>query len=180
MDYDNNPVSVMAKCSYDEYREYFMFSLFRATRFLFSKRMLSFPILIILTTTLAIISHYNTFVVFCDVALILIYVFFIFVISYFPRKNFKIIEKLYSSGIFFEFRNNDFSVNQSNDLYTGEGKMKYEVIYKVYETETMFYIYTAPGQAFFINKDNITEENSNSLRTILQNKINKKKFVKYF
>lgn len=180
MDYDINPLRVKSQYSYDDYREYFIFSLFRGKRYSVGIRLffIGYPVLIALVTLSAIIYGPDSFLIFSDAALILIYAVFLFMIYYLPRKNYKNIGKLFTSGVIFEFRNNDIIAKQSNNLYDGEGTLKYEALFKVYETKKMFYIFIAPNQAFLINKNGIIDDTPDSLRQILQSKVDKKKYIK--
>lgn len=182
MDYDISPLKVKSQYSYEDYREYYMFSLFRGKRYRLGIRIffIAYPALIALVALMTIYSGPDPFLIVCEVILVFIFVLFLFMIYYFTRKNYGNIKKLFTSGVIFEFRNNDFIIKQKNNLYTGESAIKYEALYKVYETETMFYVFITPRQAFLINKNGIIDDNPNSLRTILMNEVDRKKYIKCF
>jgi len=78
-----------------------------------------------------------------------------------------------------EFIFNDDSINTTTtgDMSTGASTIKYEAVYKVYETDNAFYIFLSPKQALLLTKKDIVAGTSEELRKLLQSKIAHEKYI---
>ena len=84
---------------------------------------------------------------------------------------------LFNADLEIVFREDDFSTRQSGDLVSGEARLKYESIQKVYETRDALYIYTAPGAAVLLAKDAFARGAPEDLRKLLAAKLPRGKYI---
>lgn len=179
MNFDINPITANVENTYELYKEYYIFSVFKigARKYLRWFFLIIYPLLIIITTAEAIILEFDSFLFFCDILLILLFIYMIISIRLGAKKYYKTIQKIFAGIVSYTFKNDEFSVYLSNNACTGETIMRYDSIYRIYETETMFYVFISSKQAYLISKSCIIGGSATDLRTLFQSKIESKKFI---
>jgi len=91
-----------------------------------------------------------------------------------PRLQYKHFKKLLEAPQKLQLFADFFTVESDTAQFSGKTSMKYEALYKAYETDDMFYLYINKYQAHLLPKAALGEEAIQELRSILHAKLGEK------
>lgn len=75
----------------------------------------------------------------------------------------------------YEFDKTELRTKATNTGVNGEGTISYKTIYKIYETDEYFYIYTSKYSAIILRKSDIIEGSPEKLKNLLKGLVPLKK-----
>jgi len=172
-------VEVRTRYTLELYRDYYWFSLFRGKKYRQGKT--AFHIISVLMFLLMICSFIWLDVVFTravTTAMSAICVLFYLMAFTRPKRYVKRSPVLFETDTEFVFNNDSFITIQTGDITNGTSTTRYEALYKVYETNAVFYMYLTPVQALLISKCDIIKGTPKELQSILSTKLAAKKYIK--
>jgi len=178
MERETDMVEFETKYTYERYKQYYWFSLFRGKYYRYSKA--TFPFITALMIALAILSF--TWIdsilsaVISTVATVICILFYVLA-SIMPKRYVKQSPALFQGSITIIFNEDDFSTIQTGDIASGTGITKYEALNKVYETKDTFYVYLTPVQALLLAKKDIVKGTPEELRGLLKSKLPQGKYI---
>ena len=174
----NDMIEFETKYTYESYKQYYWFSLFRGKYYRYGKATL--PLITVLMIALAILSFTwidsILFAVISTVAAVICILFYVLA-SIMPKRYVKQSPALFQSSMTIIFNEDDFSTMQTGDIASGTGITKYEALNKAYETKDTFYVYLTPVQALLLAKKDIVKGTPEALRGLLQSKLPKGKYI---
>lgn len=92
-------------------------------------------------------------------------------IQYKSAKKFADIENNYI------FKDDELSTTSNNAQYNGSSTMKYEMIFKVYESKDYFFIYINKMQAYIVDKSQIIDGTAEEIRAAILKYLPPKKYI---
>lgn len=108
-----------------------------------------------------------------EVLLVLLLLFRWFIM---PRINFNLNKIAKNNTNEYIFKDETFSVSCESNGMSGNSEIKYKNIRCFYETKEYIYVYINMNQAFIVEKDSISSENFEALRTHLLETMENKKY----
>jgi len=171
-------IQVETKYTYESYKQYYWFSLFRGKYYRYG--ITTFPFITALMIVLAILSftwlHSALAAAISTVGTIICILFYVMA-SFMPKRYVKQSPSLFQSSMTIIFNEDSFSSMQTGDMSSGAGITKYAALNKVYETKDMFYVYLTPVQALLLTKKDIVKGTPEELRSLLQSKLPHSKYI---
>ncbi len=155
--------------TYDKYLELNRFNTFKVKKTAMVILIVSISIIFLCGVLMIILGEYSDAVIYIALA-IAFTVFFIFLPTLQTRKIFK-SDKMLQQKIKnnFEFYNDRIEASNTK----GNSKLKYEDLYRVYETDKAFYMYLNRIQVFMLSKDSFIIGDAEKLANLLQEKLGK-------
>ena len=98
----------------------------------------------------------------------------------YPRINFQLVgPNLCNSSDAYTFRADEFYVSSNSPKISSNSQTKYDALYKVYETDTSFYLYINLSMAYIVEKDKIENGTPMDLRNLIKPHLPPKKYRFY-
>ena len=171
-------VEVETKYTYESYKQYYWFSLFRGKYYRYGKVVFHF------FTALAIVIAILSFAwldsvlagVISTVSTV-IFCWYYLMAFVRPKRYVKQSPSFFQTGHRFIFDEDSLSVMQTGEIASGTSTAQYSALIKVYETREMFYVYVSPVQAFLLAKKDIVKGTPEELRGLLQSKLPHGKYI---
>ena len=180
MESEDKKLEITTKITYDIYRKYHMFSLFRGR--LYKRGPAIFFIIVIIGGGISLFSGLSFGFDLVDILLLsvlfLMTLFMIFLLFISPKIYYKSSKTLIEAEVRYDFWEDYMVVEAESELANGSSKITYSALHKVYEIEELILLYLNNRQAYIIPKKSCTEEDINNLRIILERKV--EKYVNYF
>ena len=171
-------IEVNTKYTYEGYKQYYWFSLFRGKYYRYSK--VIFHIFTVLAVVIAILAftwlHSVPAAAISTVGTVAF--FWLYLMSIIrPKRYVKQSPALFQSGYTFIFDEDSFSTMTTGDITSGTSTAQYSALIKVYETIEVFYVYITPVQAYLLPKKDIVKGTPEELRGLLQSKLPQGKYI---
>jgi len=161
---DEDPIIVSTAHTFDELKVFQRFNSRKIRYFLIALLLLILFLSSANADTMPILETFLFLGIFAAI--------FLFVSGIFYTKNqYERATKTLSNGLTFHFKNSQFDVINEHPDYAAQGYVPYERIHRIYETDTMFYIYVNREKAFLISKSGIQNTDPARLRIILKSKV---------
>ena len=171
-------VELGTKYTYESYKQYYWFSLFRGKYYRYSKVMFRFFTALSIVIAILSFTWLNSVLAAVISTVGIIAFFWIYLMSFVrPKRYVKQSPALFQSGYTFIFDEDNFSIMQTGDITSGTSTAQYSALIKVYETKEMFYVYVTPVQAYLLPKKDIVKGTPEELRALLQSKLPKGKYI---
>lgn len=172
-------IELNTKYTYEGYKQYYWFSLFRGKYYRYGKAIFHF------FTVMAIVFAILSFT-WLDLGFVgvistvgIVAFFWLYLMSFIrPKRYVKQSPALFQSGYTFIFDEDSFSIMQTGDIVSGTSTAQYSALVKVYETRENFYVYITPVQAYLLAKRDIVKGTSEELHCLLQSKLPQGKYIK--
>ena len=164
--------------TYESYKQYYWFSLFRGKYYRYGKAVLHFfTVLAIALVILSVTLHYRvlTSIIAAIGAVILISYHILAFVR--PKRYVRQSPSFFQTGHTFIFDEDSLSIMQTGEIASGSSTAQYSALIKVYETREMFYVYVSPVQAFLLAKKDIVKGTPEELRGLLQSKLPHGKYI---
>lgn len=171
-------IKIETKYTYEMYKQYYWFSLFRGKHYKFCKILIH--LFMAMSLVLVILSFTLLDGILARVAATISMLAFLrFYLKYFirVRRYIKQAPSFFEGCNTFIFDDDSFSTTQTGEMASGTGTMQYSALFKVYETRDMFYAYVSPSQAILLAKKDIVEGTPEELRTLLRSKLQQDKYI---
>lgn len=171
-------IEIETKYTYEVYKQYYWFSLFRGKNYRYG--IATFPFVSALMFVLAILSFtwfdsmLSTVISTTGTVICVLFYLMAFLL---PKRYVKHSPALFQSGLTLIFNEDSFTTTQTGDLASGTGITSYKALIKIYETRDVFYVYMTPVQALLLPKKDITKGSPEELRSLLQSKLPKGKYI---
>ena len=175
MEYDAPPIVVHSRYTYEEYNEFSAFCLYKTKHY----KALNTFVLILVPVMIAVIF-------FCDPdsfsrtmgwILLALYPFYLASLFLIPKIGYQQMLKLVSGGVTFTFENDEIHIDTlSGGAYKENAVMRYELLVKIYETPTMFYLFIPGTNAYLVSKRGFLSGSPEELRSLLAGKIGSKQY----
>ena len=171
-------VELGTKYTYESYKQYYWFSLFRGKYYRYSKVIFHFFTALAIVIAILSFTWLNSVLAAVISTVGIIAFFWIYLMSFVrPKRYVKQSPALFQSGYTFIFDEDNFSIMQTGDITSGTSTAQYSALIKVYETREMFYVYVTPVQAYLLPKKDIVKGTPEELRGLLQSKLPKGKYI---
>lgn len=170
MDYDANPVQVYTRYSYEELKRYQKTFARKSNRLLLPV-LIVFGLLVLGLLIFMFVFPDSLYDMLPGLVLIAIAVLLELAILnswFFTKKAYANATRLFQNGSYFSFCNNDVVISTEQQDHVGQSRVAYNIIYQVWETRTMFYIYISKRQAYLISKQGFQTGSPDELRALLQ------------
>ena len=170
-------VEVITQTTYDDYRKYYMFSLFRGRLYKIG------PILFFVISVLGITSSlflgfshgFDALTILLLALLSFLIILMIFLMFIQPKLYYKSARSLVESTTKYSFGEEYMIAETNSESTNGSSKIMYNALHKVCEIDDLFFIYISNVQAFVIPKKCCSPEATREVRSILQSKVKKYK-----
>lgn len=171
-------IEIETKYTYESYKQYYWFSLFRGKYYRYGKAIFHFFMALALVITILSFTLLNSIpaAIFSTVSIVAF--FWLYLMSYIrPKRYVRQSPALFQSGFTFIFDEDSFSIIQTGDITSGTSTAQYSALIKAYETRETFYVYVTPVQAYLLPKKDIIKGAPEELRTLLQSKLPQGKYI---
>ena len=173
MENKENGIKIITKITYDMYKKYCKFSLFRGKFYKIEPPLIYIVSAIVLLLSLSLGLSYGFEVM--DIAVILIFTIItvvltvmLFVLPKLYYKSSKISSESTNEYKFFE---EYLTIESDSELVYGSSRIGYAALYRIYEVDDFIFIYISNAQAFIVPKENCSPSDVDELRNILQGKV---------
>ncbi len=175
MESNNKIVEVITQGTYDIYKKYYMFSMFRGKMYklgpiLFYVINIVGILVVILSGTYSGFEAVDIIVLTILILMDLIMILLMFII---PKRYYRSAKNIIESTNKFRFTEEYMEVESTSELANDTSHIMYNALNRVCEIEDMIFIYLSNSQAYIIPKKDCTPENIQKLRTILNSKVKK-------
>lgn len=171
-------IEIETQYTLDAYKEYTWFAMFRGKHYRAHK--VAFAFLTAFAIFLLCISVFwlhrdlaiavSAFSVVCCVVLYIVALVR-------PGQYYKKSPLLFQTKIKFVLDDDALSMTQAGAIASGTSTMRYDALYRAYETKNAFYLYISPLQAYLLTKKDVVKGTPEELRALLQSKLPPKKYV---
>jgi hypothetical protein len=170
-----NIVETETIITYELYRTYYLFSLFKGKLYKQMPRLIfSGGIFGIIVSLFSVFSFgFEPIRIIIPVTLTVVLILMTYLLVYFPKKYYNSASKVLGSSIKYKFTRDYFYAESNGESASGSSQIKYDALYKAYETDEMVYIFIDNRQAYPLEKKNFNSEDFQQLREVLQNKLGK-------
>jgi hypothetical protein len=177
-------VEVVTDNNYQKYKDFIRFSLFRGKYYRFGFP--SFIALVILALAIFVLTvltiEMDTFLTVLFIFLFTVILLFAYLYFVLPVTGYK-KARSWAKGIrlIYRFGEDDFTLktdNTENSDFVDDAKLKYNIIFRIYETDKAFYLYLSKAQAFIISKSDIIAGSVDDLRELLVKNTPPKTYIK--
>ena len=109
---------------------------------------------------------YNTFKTFGVYVFMLVFVSFFLCYMYFlfPGLQYKRMGNFSEVENVFVFTDDQVTISQNKEGYDGTAVLRYDMIYKVYETSDYFFLYQNKNAAYIVDKSTISNSEAEQIR----------------
>lgn len=171
-------IEIETQYSLETYTKYFWFAQFKGKYYRFVKATFHFvsALMIFLLFQSFFWRHSSSAItVFAVGSAICV---LIYVMSYIrPKQYVKKCPLLFQTKNIFVFNDDAILLSQEGNIACGTGTVKYEALYKAYETNHAIYLYISPVQAYLLSKKDFVKGTPDQLRILLQTKLSPKNYV---
>jgi len=169
-------IEATTSIDYAAYRKYYIFNFFLGKRSPWQPRLLvALPPLMTAAFLLLFLKDpadiVNLIGLVLSVAFGLILAVVILVM---PRGYYRNVEKILSVPVRFRFSADSFEVRTAAQSLAEPSSLKYERLYKVYETPQFFYLYLSATRPLILGKDDFSAGTADGLRQLLAAKIGRR------
>ncbi|MBU3179199.1 YcxB family protein [Clostridium estertheticum] len=171
MEIKNNEVKIITQITYDIYKKYCRFGMFRGRLYKVQPILIYIigALIIPLTLYLGFTFGFNTM----DIVAITVLPIIIILISYSmfiaPKVYYKSAKNINSISKY-NFSEEYMTTESTSKLSNGFSKIMYSALHRVYEIDDLILIFISKTQAFIIPKKDCSSQNIIDLRRILQSK----------
>ena len=166
-------IEVKTKYTLEMHKEFLSFLFFRGEYYRYKRR--SFTWLGILLIVLWGILYFSMSFSLLPCILLAVGIFVLLWAHLIPavlsRQNVKEASSIMQTGLNIVFGEKDISISSEADTISGTSKLRYNALYKVYETKKDFYIFVTPVVAFLVSKMDFLRGAPDEFRALLQLKI---------
>lgn len=174
MNVSSNQIVIITQATYDIYREFYIFTLFRGPLYKYG------PVLFYITSIVGISISlfsglsfgFDAIIVTLLIVLLVMILLMSFLIFISPKIYYKSGRKLIELPSKYTFTDTFISVESQSEAASSLSKIAYSSIHSIYETNTTIYIFLSNTQAYILPKKDILD-----LRMIFANRV--KKFRNY-
>ncbi|WP_160673392.1 YcxB family protein [Clostridium sp. C8-1-8] len=167
---------VKSTMTYDIFKKYFLFSLFR--RKSYKQRLAIFCIIFSIGGVVSLYSIISFGFDAINTILLLMLLVLAFLMTYLvifaPKNYYKTAKKVIENPTIYRFTSEYIEVELIAEAISGNSIIKYDSFHKIYEIGDMFYLYISNRQAHIVPKNDIEEETLKKLRIIFKSKLGKK------
>ena len=177
MEYKDRIIEITTQGSYDLYKKYYMFSLFRG-KYYKQGPILTFIVAIagiIVALTSGISFGFEVVDITVLIILTLMIILMLFLIFVLPKLYYKSARNFAESTNKYRFTDEYMLVESSSNLTKGSSQIEYSALHKVLEIDEMILIYISSSQAFVIPKKDCFSGDIQYLQKLLKSKVKKYK-----
>jgi hypothetical protein len=176
---EKNSIEIISKLEYNDFKKYWIFCLFKGKYYKFG------PILfwiICITGILIVTSSGLTFgFETSDIFAVAFFIVFMLLMAYLmylsPKLYYKSATILRESISKYNFGEEYMTIESVSNSTNGFSQIRYENLFKVYESDEYLFILISNKQSFIIRKNNNSADDIEATRKILQSNV--KKYVNY-
>ena len=162
--------------TYDTYKKYFLFSLFR--RKSYKKHLVMFSVISFIGILAAlfsiILSGFDIINTVLLLLLVFLDIFMAYTVIFAPKNYYNTAKKVLENTTIFRFTSEYLTVEATAEAASGNSTNRYEALHMIYEVNEAFYLYISSRQAYVVPKSHVNEEVLEQLRTIFRSKLGKK------
>lgn len=167
---------VRSVITYDSYKKYFMFCLFK--RKSYKLFLVLYGVILSIVTLVALFSIINFGFQFINttalvIALVLGF-FILYSVVFVPKKYYKTAKQFAENSTTYRFTLECLEVESKSDESSSNSSIRYDAFHRIYELDEVIYIFISNIQAFIVPKNDIPEETMKQLRGIFKSKLGKK------
>lgn len=168
-------VEVKNTVTYDIYKEYFLFSIFRGKSYM--RKIYIFYVILFIGVSASLYTGILFGFDFISIVLLIILLVTGILISYLvafaPKIYYKTAKKVIEHPTIYRFASESLDVELKAELTNGKSLITYDSFYKIYETDSYLYLYISISQAHIVPKKDIPINVMEKLRTIFKSKLGK-------
>ena len=169
-------IKASSKYDWETIKKFNRFHILSRARF-FNVLILLMEIYMIFVFAFAAISQTFTTGLLPSFCLFLLWnAFIVFVYFGLPKIRYNKNKVIKNSENRFVFTENDVTETSGNGLHTGTSAVKYDAMWRVYETKGYIYLYINSNQSYIVDKSTVTGGTVEDLRMLLISKIGAKKY----
>jgi len=162
--------------TYDDYKAFFLFSLFRRKSYKPIIILYSIISFLVIITALCQLIFWGFDIISAIMLIIMLFlgalIFYLAVLA--PKNYYKTAKSFIETPTIFRFTSEYLEVESKSETASSNSSFKYDVLYKIYEMDEVFYFFISNRQACMIPKNDIPAGTLKQLREIFQFKLGKK------
>jgi hypothetical protein len=169
-------VEVRSIMTYDNYKKYFFFSLFR--RKSYKRYLVLFYVIssigILASLSFGIFFGFDTVNIILLLTLLVLTLFMSYLVIFAPKNYYKTAKKVMENLTIYKFTPEYLDVESKAEVASFNSSIRYDAFYMIYEMDEVFFLFTSNRQAYLVPKNDIPVEILEQLRTIFKFKLGKK------
>ena len=166
-------IKATTKIDYRTYREYYIFNFMQGRRSPWQPRLLiALPPLMAAAFLLLLLKDPTDIVNLIGLVLAVAFgLILAMVVLVMPRGYYRNVEKILSIPVHFSFSEESFAVRTESLSQAEPTSLKYDHLYKAYETQRFFYLYLSAARPLILGKNDFSTGTAADLRQLLAKKI---------